>query len=222
MNLSIDHIFIWTSNGAPEAEHLKEFGLEEGSPNRHPGQWTACRRFFFHNAMLELLWVENETEVQSEAIRPTRLWERWRNRQTGASPFSVCFRPAGADLPSEPFPSWDYRPPYLSPPHVIKIGADTPLLEPMWFYLGFSKRPDSVAHEQRQPLDHPKKLQEMTRVSISVQALHPLSPTARALEQAGVLSMAIGTEPLLNLGYDGEITGQHKDFRPHLPVVFLW
>ena len=74
MHLSIDHIFIWTSKGAPEAEHLKEFGLEEGSPNRHPGQGTACRRFFFHNAMLELLWIENETEVQSEAIRPTRLW----------------------------------------------------------------------------------------------------------------------------------------------------
>ena len=62
----------------------------------------------------------------------------------------------------------------------------------------------------------------MTRVSISVQARHPISPTAHALEQAEVLSMTIGSEPPLNLGYDGEITGQHKDFRPHLPVVFRW
>ena len=45
--MHLDHIFIRARPGAPEAEALKAFGLTEGSPNRHPGQGTANRRFFF-------------------------------------------------------------------------------------------------------------------------------------------------------------------------------
>jgi hypothetical protein len=52
MTVALDHLFICTSSGAPEAERLAEFGLIEGTPNCHPGQGTANRRFFFHNAML--------------------------------------------------------------------------------------------------------------------------------------------------------------------------
>ncbi len=222
MNLVIDHIFICVSPGAPEAERLNEFGLVEGSPNRHPSQGTACRRFYFHNAILELLWVANETEAQSEAIQPTCLWERWSKRRGGASPFGVCFRPTEADQSSPPFPFWDYRPPYLPSPHAIKIGTDTPLLEPMWFYLSFSGRPDSAPLEQRQPMDHPRGLREMTRVSLTVQTLDQLSPAASLIEHAGIPSLAFGSEPLLELGFDGETTRQHKDIRPHLPVVFRW
>jgi hypothetical protein len=40
---------------APEAERIAAFGLCEGPSNVHPGQGTANRRFFFRNAMLELL-----------------------------------------------------------------------------------------------------------------------------------------------------------------------
>ena len=57
MPLQFDHLFICTSVGAPDAERLVAFGLTEGEPNVHPGQGTACRRFFFRNAYLELLWV---------------------------------------------------------------------------------------------------------------------------------------------------------------------
>jgi hypothetical protein len=68
----IDHVLIFASIGAPEAERLIAFGLTEGSPNRHPGQGTANRRFFFDNATLELLWVENPEEAQSENGNPDR------------------------------------------------------------------------------------------------------------------------------------------------------
>jgi hypothetical protein len=40
----------------------------EGTPNHHIGQGTACRRFFL-NAMLELLWLEDEFEARSEQTR---------------------------------------------------------------------------------------------------------------------------------------------------------
>ncbi len=68
------------------------FGLTEGSSNLHLGQGTANRRFFFYNAMLELLWVRDEREARSPPIAPTRLWKRWRYRFSGYSPFGVCLR----------------------------------------------------------------------------------------------------------------------------------
>lgn len=222
MKLSIDHIFICTARGAPEAEHLKAFGLEEGSPNRHLGQGTACRRYFFHNAMLELLWIENESEAKNQTTRPTRLWERWSNRQVGASPFGICFRPAQSDQSAPTFPYWNYHPAYLPPTLAIKIATKTPLTEPMWFYLGFSKRPDALPTEQRQPLNHAAGLRELTRVSLTIGVSHHISPTATLFEQAGLLSTAFGSQAKLELGFDGEVTKQQRDFRPLLPVVFRW
>ncbi len=59
----LDHLFLWASPGGVEADRLVTFGLTEGEPNTHPGQGTACRRFFFRNAYLELLWVNDPIEA---------------------------------------------------------------------------------------------------------------------------------------------------------------
>src|SRR3954468_18678174 len=93
MPATVDHVFICTAAGAPAARALREFGLVEGSPNRHPGQGTANRRFFFRNAMLELLWVEDAAEAQSEQTRDTRLWQRWSAPGPDVSPFGIILRP---------------------------------------------------------------------------------------------------------------------------------
>ena len=103
--IELDHVFICVDRGAPEAERLIEFGLCEGAPNVHPGQGTANRRFFFQNAMLELLWVEDLQEAQSSRTAPTLLWERWSGRQSGACPFGIIARPANTattTVPSHP------------------------------------------------------------------------------------------------------------------------
>jgi len=80
MAFEFDHLFIFTEVGAVIAEQLISFGLTEGSSNIHPGQGTANRRFFFHNAMLELLWVTNEAEAISPPIRRAHLQDRWHKR----------------------------------------------------------------------------------------------------------------------------------------------
>ena len=59
LRIELDHLFVCTAPGAPEAEELVRFGLREGPPNRHPGQGTANRRFAFANTMIELLWVSD-------------------------------------------------------------------------------------------------------------------------------------------------------------------
>jgi hypothetical protein len=61
--------------------------------------------------MLELLWVTDPEEAQSEQIRPTRLWERWSRHTEGSCPFGLCLRSvSNGKVGSLPFSSWDYRP----------------------------------------------------------------------------------------------------------------
>jgi len=142
MRFELDHLFVCTAPGASEAEKLAEFGLHEGPPNRHPGQGTANRRFAFANAMIELLWVSDAHEAQSERARRTLLWERWSGREAEASPFGICLRPADSSSTEPPFPAWQYRPTYLPDPLLMYIG-DAGIEEPMWVYLDFMRRSQS-------------------------------------------------------------------------------
>jgi hypothetical protein len=120
MQIELDHLFVCTALSAPEVEKLAQFGLHEGPPNQHPGQGTACRRFSFANAMIELFWVSEPRETQSESTRRTLLWERWSGRQGNASPFGICVWPVNPQDTELPFPAWEYRPAYLPDPLSMK------------------------------------------------------------------------------------------------------
>jgi hypothetical protein len=214
MALELDHIFICTARGAPEADKLVEFGLREGTPNQHEGQGTANRRFPFLNAMLEFLWVSDPAAAQSEDTRRTLLWERWRDRQGQASPFGICLRRSDENRIQQPFPGWSYHPAYLPDPLVIHIGhAHT--AEPMWVYLDFLRRLD---HEHRF-IEHPVGIHEITAVTLTTPV--PLrSEAARSIVAAGVLATRDGGESLLEIEFDNNRRKQVKDFRPDLPLVF--
>jgi hypothetical protein len=108
MAVELDHLFVFTSIGAPEVAPLLEWGLIEAQSNIHPGQGTDCRRVFFHNAYLEFLWVHDQQEAQSEIANPLHLVERWRYQHTGSSPFGLILRPAQpmAEQIILPFEAW--------------------------------------------------------------------------------------------------------------------
>ena len=220
--MELDHIFIGTSKGAPEAELLKAFGLAEGSPNTHPGQGTANRRFFFHNAMLELLWIDNPEEAQSELAKPTRLLERCTLPHTDVSPFGICFRPNSQSEKKAPFPTWEYKPLYLPSSLVIEVGKDTPLSEPMWFYLAFASRPDSAVPEKRQAIAHEIGFKEITAATITVSNNQELSKPAIMAESLDHFFIRRDDSPLLELEFDQCGEGEIHDFRPSLPLVFKW
>jgi hypothetical protein len=222
MDFELDHLFVCVSEGGgPEAERLAAAGLAEGEPNRHPGQGTACRRFFLANAYLELLWVCDPGEAQSEPTRPLRLWERWSARSAGACPFGICLRPSSPEIEGPPFAAWPYRPSYLPDPLCIHVAEDASSVElPSLFYLSFGRRPDSRPGPQRQPLRHPAGFREITRVLV-----RGPRPPSRAAEQAarrtaGIVFQA-GEEHLMEIGFDGERAGLAIDLRPLLPVVLL-
>jgi hypothetical protein len=227
MTLELDHMFICTAVDAPEADLLVAFGLTEGTPNSHPGQGTACRRFFFRNAMLELVWVHDESEARSPLIAPARLWEGWRYRSTGYSPFGICVRPRsiqhGAPQPVLPFATWEYRPPYLPPEQHIDVASETSKSEPLLFATPFGGRPDAkVPTEHRQLLVHPIGVGKITAVHVTLPPDGSISHAARAVQQTGSVSFGSGSEHLAEVEFDHGEQGQSKDFRPTLPLRFRW
>jgi hypothetical protein len=224
MPSELDHLFICTSSGAPEADHLVRLGLIEGAPNRHPGQGTACRRFFFRNAYLELLWVVDPAEAQGDPARRTGLWERWSRRGRGASPFGVCLRPTQRGVDDVPFPAWGYRPPYLPDPLVIQMGANSAVVtEPLLFFMSFGRRPDSGEPSRRQPLEHAAGLRAITRARFTGPRDWGNSIAMSAVEHECLcLRFVPGDEDLVEVGFDEEKEGRSADFRPNLPLIMRW
>jgi hypothetical protein len=222
MPVEFDHLFIFTDVGAPVADQLVALGVLEGSSNIHPGQGTTNRRFFFHNAMLEFLWVHNPIEVQSADIQSTRLGERWANRDR-VCPIGICFRPA-ADFSNIPlFPSWDYQPPYLPKNWSIVVANNSDILtEPMLFQISFGKRPDTLSLEKAQPLDHPVGWQEITRVEIISPVTTSPSPELQAALDSKQVKIRLGNEYYVELGFDGETQGQQLDLRSSLSLMMYW
>ena len=175
--MEVDHVFILTDEGAPGAVALQRLGLREGSANTHPGQGTACRRFFFANAYLELLWVHDEAEAGSDAVKRTRLLDRWALRRAAACPFGVVLRPTVDEVYNTPkFPTWRYAPSYLPEGLAIDVADDTPLSEPAIFYLSFQR---IRARPGEEPLDH-------TIPAMGLRSVSNRRPTARP---------AVGREP---------------------------
>ena len=223
MQCELDHVFVCTTPGAPEADLLRAHGLREGEPNRHPGQGTANRRFFFSNIMLELAWVCDESEALSAPADRLRLVERSKWRENGASPFGICFRPnpdtvgdvaAPNDMvpngmvPETPFPGWSYRPSYWggASAHIGDNSDRTD--EPLLFYLSFNRRPSDCS----QPAEF------RTVETVQVHGLpRNQSQTVDAVAHVPGLELHAGGDPLMELQFGSR--GVVGDFRPELPLI---
>ena len=214
MALELDHAFICCSRGAPEGDALVRLGLNEGSPNTHPGQGTANRRFFFRNAFLELLWVSEPSEARSEQTRRTKLWERWSERASSACPFGLVFRPKGANTATAPFATWAYRPNYLPPGLAIEFAEDVPLEEPELVYLPYLHRAGPPTYE---PTDHSLPIRELCGVAVGLPA-GALSKPSQATLSAGLVTYRFAAEHVLELTFLA-VQATVVDLRPTLPLL---
>lgn len=216
----LDHLFVCTSVGATEGDRLVAYGLAEGSANDHAGQGSANRRFFFHNAMLELVWVYDPAAAQSPPIAPLHLWPRWEGRNRGACPFGICLRPAAPPVADPPFPTWEYRPPYGPSGSSVPVAANAHVVtEPLLFYIASNRRPDAKPLAERQPLDHAAGLGEITRVTLVLPGVDRPSPELQAVLDTGIVELREGDAPLMELGFDREKREQALDLRPGLQLM---
>ena len=151
----------------------------------------------------------------------TLLYERWRNRNAGASPFGVCLRLTDAPVPAAlacdtelPFRAWAYRPAYLPDSLCMYVG-EAGIEEPMWVYLSFLRRSD----REKRFVAHPAGVREITGLTLITPA--PLRSTASERIIADrVLCVRSGRDSLLEVEFDNGQGEKLVDFRPDLPIVF--
>ena len=215
--MEIDHVFIFTGVKARAGDALVDFGLREGSGNSHPGQGTANRRFFFHNFMLELLWIENMEEATNEKTAPLQFDERFLRKSEKTSPFGLIFRPAGEADTEPPFPSWAYKSDYLPEGLQLWVAKDTALSEPLYFYFPFADRANCP-----EPPAHDVHLKAVTAVAVRLHQSGELSQAAKIINLTDAVKILAGCENVLEIEFDHGVQGNRKDFRPELPLVFRW
>lgn len=217
-SVQVDHLFIMCAAGAPEAAAFTRLGFREGAPNTHPGQGTSCRRFFFDNAYLELLWVDDPIAAQTSLVLPTQLWKRWSLRNRGVCPFGVVLRgDDDVETSRAPFRTWSYAPPYLPAGLAIDVASGVPLTEPAIFYLGFRRGRLGTA-----PVAHSLPARRLTGVAISMPRSGLRSEALQAICDAGLLSFEESSGYALQLVFDRGITGHAIHLQPDVPVMLRW
>ena len=226
--MELDHIFIFTHQAQQVASTLQTFGLSEGTANVHAGQGTACRRFYFQNAYLELAWVINEDEIKSPLIERTKLWERSQYKLTKYCPFGLCFRAKQQSSHSIRLlfeDGWRYHSIYLPQGQFANIASNEDFpAEPMLFEMPFfGLAPKEYSLEQQQPLTHARGFHELTKVSLTLPP--PVNDFSSAMEKVlreGIVHLSLGETYLVALEFDDGNQGQLQDFTPLIPLVINW
>ncbi len=211
MSLSLDHFFIITSPGAPQAKLLSNIGLVEGSSNDHPGQGTANRRFFLANSTIELIYLRDINEAQNGPGQQLHFAERSDN--TSASPFGLVAR-AEQGATQMPFEGWRYYPDYFSKDWFFQIGQNSNTLE----------EPLCICMPLQLP--RPKRQTEnldwyLTKISISVPTTQP-SSILQHVTQCSDISLELNRPHQLELTFNNACQGKTVNLQSELPMVIHW
>lgn len=223
MDFEVDHVFITVSAGAREMEALVAAGFKEGPPNEHSGQGTACRRIFFENRYLELIWLEDVSKATAPNLERAGLMPRVR-RVEGVSRLGIGLRPADDSQPVLPVRTWPYRPPYLAEGTAIAIAENSRVLhEPLLFFM--SSRPEETASYG----EHPNGARRVT--DIRVMLTHRRNPRSGLpvrsselewLMTENCLAVEWGDGELLTLELDHGDQGETLALGPSVPLRLKW
>jgi hypothetical protein len=212
----VDHVFVSVSRGGEEADRLVGWGFEEGPPNTHPGQGTACRRFYFENAYLELAWLEDEHEASSPGVDRLGLVQRM-GRVRGASRLGVAMRPTGPVRDPLPFAVWTYEPPYLEGGRSVPVATSSRLLgEPLLFFLPWEREWTAPV------LPHPNGAGVVTRISMTVAPGRSVSPALQWLHESERVHVEVGSSELFTLELDRGRQGESGTLGPGAPLRLVW
>jgi len=226
--MELDHIFIFTHQAEQVADTLKTFGLSEGTANVHAGQGTACRRFYFQNAYLELAWVTDEKEIKTPVIERTKLWERSQYEFTKYCPFGLCFRteqPSSHSISLYFEDGWRYHSEYLPQGQYANIASNENFpAEPMLFEMPFfGIAPKDYPLEKQQPLAHAKGYRELTKVTLTLPApVNNLSPALKKVLNESRVHLSEGETYLVTLEFDAGKQGDLQDFTARIPLIITW
>jgi hypothetical protein len=215
--MEIDHFYFCVDKPDEIAEMLINFGLVEGKPNTHLGQGTANRRFFFQNTMLELLYLTNEDEIQSERTKILGLYEQFSKKNR--SKIGIIWRPSENEKKDCSFKSNVYRPKYLPEHLFMNIATGLTEHEPNCIYLDFA-----VQVTNRERIIHTLDGNEVNIVTKIILKTKVKSHSDALLYMVNNsnLNLEASNEDILEIELDGFINGKVKDFKPALPLRIKW
>lgn len=226
--VEVDHILIWVRPGAPEVAALHASGLRVGERRtHHTGNGTSSVSVFFENAYLELLYLDHHVSdaAVSDAERAANQ-RRAHWRDTGAVPFGIGLRRLVDAPDSLPFPTRRSAQPWMRPGTAIRVleGSDGPFTPGVFVVPQYMALTGWIDRARRDTafaalLVHPLGVHRVTAVQLTIKGeVAPAAPV-RMLNDAGVVRLASGPEPLLDFTFDGGARGRNHDFRPELQLA---
>ena len=188
-------------------------GLVEGTRNDHPGQGTANRRFYFSNAMLELLYVRDAEEAANGPAHRLRFVER--AVEGSPSPFAIVVRRT-TQSNADPFPGWRYYPEYFNGDQYFHVGNNSDVLEePLCICI-----PLMPAAATIQPVS-PEPFTNVTELRVSMPLDRP-SAVLETIARCERIALTLGEPHHMEIVFNEAQEGQSKDLRPDLPLVICW
>lgn len=213
MTIQLDHFFILTEPGAPQADLLSDLGLVEASPNVHPGQGTANRRFKLSNTFIELIYIRDPDEAIAGPATRMRIVER--ASVTGASPFGIVVRRT-TESNDDPFPGWRYYPQYFNADQYFNVGENSDVLEePLCICM-----PATPPSPQKQPKPR-EPFVKVTELRVSV-PVGRFSAVLRTVGQCACVKLTPGEPHHMEIVFNEGQAGESKDLRPDLPLGIYW
>lgn len=211
--LKLDHIFVLSSPGAPEADALIEHGLIEGAAKEHPGQGTSNRLFVLANTTLEFLFIKNIGEAMNGAGKKLSLVERAID--TDASPFGLVTRWHGKQ-PAPDYPYWKYQPDYFPDPMCFYVGKNSDDFEEPLCICMPPELPSPKSPPARYNSDWTLSNAELSIPKISA------SETLTTYGKCAPITILLGEEHRLKLTFNQAQEGQSLSFMPDLPLIIEW
>jgi len=209
----VDHFYFCTGDPDEIVNILIDFGLKEGKSNTHPGQGTANRRFFFQNSMLELLYVNDRSELESDRTNVLGLAEQFDNPLK--STLGIIFRPGESENKRCPFEAVPYRPLYLPENLHMDVVCNTGDLEPKFIYMDFATKPigrEEIFHEIENI-----KYKCITKITLKVN-IAELSNVEMIVKNNSDLNIEKSLEDILEIELDDNSQGKVRDFTPFIPL----
>lgn len=226
--LEVDHLQIYTGGDLPNIFALQGLGLNNANQIvRREAQGTASTLFFFENAYLEMIWIEDEIAFRHYSAQTRmNLLERSQWRQTGASPFAIGLRPKVSEHFHSDSSMDDHKFSAESGYRETKINFSAENLvaiqEPICFtiphYIALTNWLDSSNENHQQFITHPLGVKRLTGVKIKINTHLALTNAVSLLEDDGIITIERGISPLLELTFDENANDKVVDFRPIIPI----
>ena len=165
------------------------------------------RKFYFENFFIEILWVINEEEIQSNLTAKTKLWERSQFEKNQYSRFGLCL--VNSKSTDELFENSDiYQPSYFPEGMSIDIitNEEHPQL-PWTFRLPYRDK-KKIPNE---PTEHSNGIKLLTHMEFEVQKKSD-TKFENYLRDVGNIQFKSSNRTHVTLEFDHQIQEKSQEF----------